>query len=100
MSPQSIVCATCAATVPYGRLSCPACGELLASVAGAARSVTARTATSQTRGPAAPAVLMDVAPVSVADVPFFVDDAPSEGAGPSTSDDRETDGIPQSAAER
>ena len=42
MSPQSIVCATCGAAVPYGRLSCPACGELLASVAGAARSVNGR----------------------------------------------------------
>src|SRR5688572_15940893 len=42
MSPQSIVCATCDATVPYGRLSCPSCGELLASVAGAARSVNGR----------------------------------------------------------
>ncbi len=37
MSSQSIVCGTCGAAVPYGRLSCPACGELLASVAGAAR---------------------------------------------------------------
>lgn len=37
MSSQSIVCGTCGAAVPYGRLSCPACGELLASVVGAAR---------------------------------------------------------------
>ncbi len=39
MSSQSIVCASCSAAVPYGRLSCPSCGELLASVAGAARRV-------------------------------------------------------------
>jgi len=37
MSSQSIVCVSCGAPVPYGRLSCPACGELLASVAGAPR---------------------------------------------------------------
>jgi hypothetical protein len=37
MTAQSIVCRTCAASVPYGRLSCPNCGELLASVAGAKR---------------------------------------------------------------
>ena len=38
MTAQSIVCGTCAAAVPYGRLSCPSCGELLASVAGARRA--------------------------------------------------------------
>jgi hypothetical protein len=37
MTAQSIVCGTCAAEVPYGRLSCPSCGELLASVAGSRR---------------------------------------------------------------
>ncbi|HSL75478.1 MAG TPA: hypothetical protein VK867_00940 [Candidatus Limnocylindrales bacterium] len=41
MTAQSIVCGTCAAEVPYGRLSCPSCGELLASVAGSRRSSTA-----------------------------------------------------------
>ena len=39
MATQSIVCGSCAATVPYGRLSCPSCGELLASVAGGRRVV-------------------------------------------------------------
>lgn len=34
---QSMVCVACGAAVPYGRLSCPSCGELLASVAGARR---------------------------------------------------------------
>ncbi len=38
---QSIVCGGCGSEVPYGRLSCPECGELLASVAGAIRQPTA-----------------------------------------------------------
>lgn len=41
MTAQSIVCGTCATEVPYGRLSCPSCGELLASVAGGRRPSTA-----------------------------------------------------------
>ena len=71
MSPQSMVCATCGATVPYGRLSCPACGELLASVAGAARSANGRSK----KGRAAvaerptPAVLTDVPPQAAATSP-------------------------------
>ncbi len=35
MTATSIVCRECGSPVPYGRLSCPSCGELLASVAGA-----------------------------------------------------------------
>lgn len=38
MTAQSIACGTCGASVPYGRLSCPSCGELLASVARPRRS--------------------------------------------------------------
>ena len=38
MTAQSIVCGACAAEVPNGRLSCPSCGELLASVAGSRRT--------------------------------------------------------------
>lgn len=38
MTTQTIVCSACAADVPYGRLSCPSCGELLASVAGRRRA--------------------------------------------------------------
>jgi hypothetical protein len=34
---QPNVCGECGNVVPYGRLSCPECGELLASVAGAGR---------------------------------------------------------------
>jgi hypothetical protein len=38
---RSIVCGSCGADVPYGRLSCPACGDLLASVAGGTRRASA-----------------------------------------------------------
>lgn len=35
MAMRTIDCPDCGASVPYGRLSCPACGGLVASVAGA-----------------------------------------------------------------
>ena len=43
MTTKTIDCVECGESVPYGRLSCPACGALLASVAGgpAGRSVRA-----------------------------------------------------------
>ncbi len=41
MTAQSIACGACAADVPHGRLSCPSCGELLASVAGRRRGAKA-----------------------------------------------------------
>src|SRR5688572_14624460 len=93
MSPQSIVCATCDATVPYGRLSCPACGELLASVAGAARptrtrATTARATKSRTNGRATPAVLLDVPPLTA--------DAPP---GPAESDADQADQVDPTPAE-
>lgn len=44
MAVRTIECSACGSTVPYGRLSCPECGELLASVAGAARRLTSITA--------------------------------------------------------
>lgn len=68
MSSQSIVCATCAAPVPYGRLSCPACGELLASVAGAARPAVARAMAKRATKRATPAVLVDALPLRAAAV--------------------------------
>ena len=55
MTTETIVCGACAAAVPYGRLSCPACGELLASVAGGRRVVAGAVTNSAT-----PAVLYDV----------------------------------------
>jgi hypothetical protein len=86
MSSKAIVCAACNAAVPYGRLSCPACGELLASVAGAPRRVVAgagaATATATpsvtkrgTRASrATPSVLVDVEPAvpaaAVAEAPI------------------------------
>ncbi len=54
MTAQSIVCGSCTNEVPYGRLSCPSCGELLASVAGSRRS----SSTSLARS-AVPDVLYD-----------------------------------------
>lgn len=35
MAARTVVCPECSETLPYGRLSCPACGALLAAVAGA-----------------------------------------------------------------
>jgi hypothetical protein len=57
MTTESIVCGTCAAAVPYGRLSCPSCGELLATVSGGRRVASAAVAP-----PATPAVLQDIGP--------------------------------------
>jgi hypothetical protein len=37
MATRSTVCPTCGGAVPRGRLSCPACGVLLASIAGPSR---------------------------------------------------------------
>lgn len=50
MTTQAMVCGSCAAEVPYGRLSCPSCGELLASVAGGRRA--SHNGTSSTATPA------------------------------------------------
>lgn len=55
MTTESIVCGTCAAAVPYGRLSCPSCGELLATVSGGRRVASAAVAPAAT-----PAALQDV----------------------------------------
>jgi len=40
MAVRSLECSACGMEVPYGRLSCPSCGELLASVAGVSRPLT------------------------------------------------------------
>jgi hypothetical protein len=90
MTAQSIVCGTCAASVPYGRLSCPNCGELLASVAGARRGgarsaaskgVAASKSAGSKRGAAAPEVLYDVAAApstALVEGPLAADDAARE----------------------
>jgi hypothetical protein len=67
MTAQSIVCGACAAEVPNGRLSCPSCGELLASVAGS-RRVTAPVAASIAASKAVPKVLYDPAEAPSASV--------------------------------
>ena len=75
MTTQTIVCTACSADVPYGRLSCPACGELLASVAGARRAggKTSRAAKPRTTAPAVaedlgPAAGEDPAPAAAKDL--------------------------------
>ncbi len=68
MAIQEMVCGTCAATVPYGRLSCPACGELLASVAGSRRVVVGAVTPSAT--PPALYDVDDAPPRSFADQPL------------------------------
>jgi hypothetical protein len=60
---KSIVCGGCRAAVPYGRLSCPSCGEMLASVAGAARRYRAAEDGSRSTGSTVP---VPAAPVEAA----------------------------------
>src|SRR5213593_4859956 len=66
MTAQSIICRSCSTAVPYGRLSCPNCGELLASVAGARRAPAQMSASTAVEEP--PDVLRDVAPSPSMDV--------------------------------
>jgi hypothetical protein len=76
MTAQSIVCGSCSNEVPYGRLSCPSCGELLASVSGSRRSSSAMAARS-----AVPDVLYDAgeAPTAaVVDGPLASEAAPRD----------------------
>lgn len=84
MTAQSIVCGACAAEVPYGRLSCPSCGELLASVAGSRRDA-ASVATSVAARPAVPDVLHEpsAAPTSsIVDGQLSLDASAHEAAPP------------------
>ena len=77
MTTQSIVCGSCNAAVPYGRLSCPECGELLASVAGSRRVVAGAVTTkarSAKRGSAA------VAAVAPSGPPWVVEPEPEPAA--------------------
>src|SRR3954471_13655094 len=60
MTAQSIVCGACAAEVPSGRLSCPSCGELLASVAGSRRTAASAVGSVAAR-PTVPDVLYEPA---------------------------------------
>ena len=74
---RSIACTACGADVPQGRLSCPSCGELLASVSGAMRSSWVA-ATSDDR-PMLDALLDDQPPASgtLADADGDADIAPA-----------------------
>ena len=64
MTSRTIVCSECGEDVPYGRLSCPSCGELLASVAGGSAQP------GRDRGPGT----LRSSPRSI---PLLGDDAPS-----------------------
>jgi hypothetical protein len=72
MTTQSIVCGACSASVPYGRLSCPSCGELLASVAGARRGAAASIASARKASKASTA-----STASLPDVLYDLDSAPT-----------------------
>jgi hypothetical protein len=110
MSTQSIACAACGAPVPYGRLACPACGELLASVAGMGRRVVVGASVGGTRVgsltdmdanapatavPAMPeglaAIIQDATTTSASPPPLMVgsavadDDAPLAASPPPTA---------------
>lgn len=93
MTAQSIVCGACAAEVPNGRLSCPSCGELLASVAGAHRA-TAPVAASIAASKAVPKTLFDVAATPTASV---VNGQSLEAADGADDDDESSARTPQSA---
>lgn len=53
MATRTVVCPECAGPVPYGRLSCPTCGALIASVAGGAAREASGEPSSPAPGPAA-----------------------------------------------
>jgi hypothetical protein len=61
MTSRTIVCSECGEAVPYGRLSCPACGALLASVAGGSRAAGS---------------IAELTPDAAIDAPLLGDDAP------------------------
>jgi hypothetical protein len=80
MTSQSIVCGTCGAPVAYGRLSCPSCGELLASVAGARRtSASGASGASAASSSAKSSARRKRTP----DVVYDVDSAPSDSVSDS-----------------
>ncbi len=70
MAARTVVCPECSETLPYGRLSCPACGSLLAAVAGGRARVVAPVAP-------APAPAPDVAAPEPAEPAVATDEAPA-----------------------
>jgi hypothetical protein len=81
MTVKTIDCVECGASVPYGRLSCRACGALLASVSGVGRSSAALAVASvepKAATPLAPAATAPVSAARVATTPRLV--APAKPA--------------------
>ena len=103
---RSIACTACGADVPQGRLSCPSCGELLASVSGSMRSTWV--ATTEEERPMLDALLEDEplasatagdSPTAVAEPPLVLglvdeaDPAPDPDPEPDLPDAPEADPI-------
>ncbi len=84
---QPIVCGECGNVVPYGRLSCPECGELLASVAGVGRRASTNGVAGHDLAPDAPPPSSWPTPVDeLADgLEFDDDDALDRDDGPSVA---------------
>jgi hypothetical protein len=92
MTARTIDCAECGASVAYGRLSCPECGALLASLAGAATPATRPSATpvatpdsiddSTPVEPAATTVVGPAVAVAVPSIPSVLRDSPNVGRAP------------------
>lgn len=84
MATTSIECSACGAAVPYGRLSCPACGELLASVAGPATAADGARSETAAGSHQAPSVLMDPTTVEASYASILSPETPTNGGGAST----------------
>lgn len=101
---QSVVCGGCGTAVTYGRLSCPECGELLATVAGIGRRSMSTSSTAVATAPMpdapmpdAPEAGFEATPDDPADDPLDAVmplELPWEGASASDSElDHGLDGI-------
>lgn len=78
MAVRTMGCSACGAVVPYGRLSCPECGELLASVSGARREAVEPVEAVESGAPAMPVEPVEaVAPAPIPDVLHEPDDLAS-----------------------
>ncbi len=106
MAVRTIDCSACGMAVPYGRLSCPDCGELLASVAGAARRLTSVAALGDSPRPMA-ATIIQQGVVEAADTePIAAEPTEPDIAEPDVSldavavelEDAEQDPEPEPAA--
>jgi hypothetical protein len=84
MATTSIECSACGAAVPYGRLSCPECGELLASVAGPAVAADGPMSETTAGSQAAPSVLMDPNTIEASYASILSPETPANGGGASS----------------